>query len=128
MCDGFLHKKKSVGCRDHPDRKRPNVCEFTRKKWQISDAFLVGPTLDAPGSSLSAGVFFLLLKERKRSTVTFFMIFFIFNFVNETRWMDPGFALVLKSSFHSFNCSYLFCLKEVSNRGSYFSAQIRLDM
>jgi hypothetical protein len=62
MCDGFLHKKKSVGCRDypyhHPYRKRPNVCEFTRKKWQISDAFLVGPTLDAPGSSLSAGVFF----------------------------------------------------------------------
>jgi hypothetical protein len=35
--------------------------------------------LDNPGSNIFAGVFFLLLKERKCITATLFMIFLFFN-------------------------------------------------
>jgi hypothetical protein len=83
----FEQKKNQGSCPNcpyqHPERTRPNVNKFTRKKRQILTCFLrrwARPTFDAPGSNIFAGIFFfLLLKERKRITVTFAMIFLFFN-------------------------------------------------
>jgi hypothetical protein len=55
MCDGFLNKKNQGGCPDCPERnaRRSGLESFCRS-------------------------FFLLLKERKRITVTFFIFFVCF--------------------------------------------------
>jgi hypothetical protein len=83
MCNGFFNKQKNHGgCTDcsshhHPERKCANVRKFTREKnVKFCRAGGPGRTLDAPGSNLFTGGFFLLLKERKRITVIFFMISF----------------------------------------------------
>jgi hypothetical protein len=86
MCDSFLNKKNHNGCPDcpyhHPERKPPTVPKFTRKKKANFDACLTPrrwARIDNPGSNIFAGVFFLLLKERKCITATFFLIFLFFN-------------------------------------------------
>jgi hypothetical protein len=86
MCDGFSNKKKKSGWLPrlpihHPGRKRLNIRKFTKKKANF-DAFLV-PVGQAESSTLPvriffAGVFFLLLSDRKRITVTFLIFFFFF--------------------------------------------------
>jgi hypothetical protein len=64
MCDGlrtaFSTKKNLGGCPDcpyhHPERKRPNVRKFTRKKMANFDAF-VTPVGQAERSSLRVRIF-----------------------------------------------------------------------
>jgi hypothetical protein len=45
MCDGFFEQKNQGGCPacpyHHPERKRPNVRKFTRKKMANFEAFLL---------------------------------------------------------------------------------------
>jgi hypothetical protein len=61
----------------------PTFVNLQEKKWQILTRFCAG---DDPGRTLELRVrnflpdfFFLILKERKRITVTFLIIFLFFN-------------------------------------------------
>jgi hypothetical protein len=87
MCDGFLNKKIQDACPDctyhHPERKLPNVRKFTRKKLQILTPFTRW-WAQPERSTLRVRIFlpeffFLLLKDIKRITVTFFIVFLFLN-------------------------------------------------
>jgi hypothetical protein len=84
MCDGFLNKKIQDACPDctyhHPERKLPNVRKFTRKKLQILTPFTRWwASLNALRTAFESSCrSFFLLKDRKRITVTFFIVFFVF--------------------------------------------------
>jgi hypothetical protein len=59
MCDGFLNKKNHNGCHDcpyhHPERKRPNVPKFARKKMVKFDAFPC--RVSGPGTAIRVQIF-----------------------------------------------------------------------
>jgi hypothetical protein len=82
-CDGLLNKKKSGRLAPNAYITTPTFVNLQEKKWQILTRFCAG---DDPGRTLELRVrnflpdiFFLILKERKRITVTFLIIFLFFN-------------------------------------------------